>query len=95
MIVMSNELWNKIKENLCLDDSDGLTTRIDHDVQEISEEGKQHMMKLLLDDYSDCERYIIYEEAQKVQDRPHIRGLKNCRSIDNEVWIALNNCKEE
>jgi hypothetical protein len=95
MVIMSNELWDKIKENLCLDDRDGLATRINNDVYEISEEGKQHVMHLLLDDYNDCERYITYEESQKVQDRPHIKGLKDCKSIDNEVWIALNDCKEE
>ena len=95
MIVMSNELWDKIKGNLCLDDGDGLATRIDNDVYEVSEEGKQHIMNLLLSDYNDCERYITYEESQKVQDRPHIKGLKDCKSIDNKVWVTLNSCKEE
>lgn len=38
MVIMSNELWDKIKENLCLDDSDGLATRINNDVQEVPKE---------------------------------------------------------
>lgn len=92
MVMMSDDLWSKIMDNLVWDDRDGLGERIDAEVMNMPNDTVKYIMAVVKDDYDDCCNQIAHEMMQKVQDRPHIRGLQNCRDFDNEMWIALNAC---
>lgn len=94
MVIMNDDLWTKIVDNLYGMD-EVLTQRMDNEAITISEADKQYVMNMLTEDYNQRNYGISREESLKVQDRHYVGTQKAAMDIDNRVWCALHDCKEE
>ena len=94
MVIMNDDLWFKIVDNLYGTD-EVLTQRMDNEVKIISEEDKQYVMDMLTEDYNQRNHSIAREESLKVQDRHYVGTQKKAMDTDNRVWCALHDCEED
>ena len=94
MVVMNDDLWSKIVDNLYGTD-EVLTQRMDNEVHNISDADAQYVMDTLVDQKDELEDQIAKIGMQKVQDRHMVGVLRSYVKTCSNVWIALNNSKEE
>ena len=94
MVIMNDDLWTKIVDNLYgLDEV--LTQRMDNEVKTISEADKQYVMNMLTEDYNQRSCGISREESLRIQDRHYVSTQKTAMDTDNRIWCALHDCEEE
>lgn len=94
MVMMNDDLWSKIMDNVYgLDDV--LTHRIDNEIQNVSNADAQYVMESLVDEKDELEDQIVKIGMQKIQDRHMVGVLRSCIKSISNVWLALNNCKED
>lgn len=94
MVVMNDDLWFKIVDNLYGSD-EVLTQRMDNEVHSISNAEAQYVMEMLVDQKDELEDQIAKISMQKVQDRHMVGVLRDYVKTCSNVWLALNNSKED
>lgn len=94
MIVMNEDLWSKIMDNLYGTD-EVLTQRMDDEAHHITDAEAQLVMETLADEKDELEDQIAHIGMQKVQDRHMVGILRGLIKAYSKVWLILNNSKED
>ena len=94
MVIMNDDLWFKIVDYLYGSD-EVLTQRMDNEVHNISDAEAQYVMEMMVDQKDELEDQIAKIGMQKVQDRHMVGVLRDYIKTCSNVWLALNNSKEE
>lgn len=87
MIVLNNDLWAKVMNNLSFDKQDVLMDRIDNEVHWLNEEDKDKLRGALETDINYWENCLKEHPNEKESILRHIRNYIKC---DNKLMEILS-----